>query len=295
MSPTAVCPICHSTFAVNYTGKKFCSRACFHESQKTLVEIPCATCGKLFMPEVSRQRFCSQPCAAVYRASIFRNRVILTCEFCGKDYEQKPSLAETSHFCGRPCYHASMSASGRVTLACKVCGKEFERLTSRQGEYCSYTCMGFDDRTRITKTCEVCGKEYEAIPSRAEQSRYCSDSCRQHGWGETVRKYIGKRGPTSIEVKLAVALAELGIDFTPEQVIGRWVVDFALSDGRTIIEADGDYWHSLPQSIARDVRKDAYLIHHGYTVLHITESEINNATSLPEFVREKLATNQVLP
>ena len=39
------------------------------------------------------------------------------------------------------------------------------------------------------------------------------------------------------------------------------------------IEYDGTYWHSLPNSIARDRRKDARCVKKGVQLLRITEAE----------------------
>ena len=39
------------------------------------------------------------------------------------------------------------------------------------------------------------------------------------------------------------------------------------------VEFDGDYWHSLPEVAAKDVRKDAFLVGAGYKVVHVREMD----------------------
>lgn len=75
------------------------------------------------------------------------------------------------------------------------------------------------------------------------------------------------------------ALASAGITFETQRRIGNFYVDF-LTPGNVVVEADGDYWHSLPDVAAKDKRKDAYLSAQGYRVLHLSESEIRQGTDV---------------
>lgn len=239
----------------------------------------CPICGTEFKPQDHRQKFCSRACSIENSRRVLRNRVTLLCEHCGKSYEQKPSLASTSHYCSRACQHAHRTAVGHITCICKVCGKPFDRRTSHPGDYCSYTCMGLAGRDRVTLTCTVCGVSYEVIKSWAESSRYCSLDCKHVGWAKTLGAIVAKRGPTAAESLVHTALETLGLGFAAQVPVGRYVVDFLLPERSIILEVDGDYWHALPESVARDQRKNAFLLQQGYTVIRVLESEVAQAAS----------------
>jgi len=79
----------------------------------------------------------------------------LTCEWCGDDYEVKPSKADGSRFCSNECKNEAKTewvaeknpnptAGERVTLVCEWCGDEFERKLSDEttARFCSLDCLG---------------------------------------------------------------------------------------------------------------------------------------------------------
>lgn len=66
----------------------------------------------------------------------------------------------------------------------------------------------------------------------------------------------------------------MGITYEPQKPIGRYIVDIYIPGCSLVIECDGDYWHSLPESQKRDRRKDAWLRRHGYQVVRLPEHEI---------------------
>ncbi len=81
---------------------------------------------------------------------------------------------------------------------------------------------------------------------------------------------------TSIEAKMYAELERRGVTFVKQQVVdGLWVVDALVPGARVVIECDGEYWHSLPDAVAKDKRKDAYLSSRGFTVLRFPEAAIN--------------------
>lgn len=71
------------------------------------------------------------------------------------------------------------------------------------------------------------------------------------------------------EIELGRLLAEAGLRIEPSARIGKWIVDFRV--GGIVVEYDGDYWHSLPDMIHRDKRKDRDLRKRGYDVVRIKE------------------------
>lgn len=80
---------------------------------------------------------------------------------------------------------------------------------------------------------------------------------------------------TTIEIALQEALREHRIAFeTHVPMLGICVPDILIRDAKLIIQADGDYWHRLPQAKRRDRWQDHLLTQHGYTVLRFWESDI---------------------
>lgn len=167
---------------------------------------------------------------------------------------------------------------------CARCGQRFGPLDRLSRRFCSLSCKSAAqkdqttakrgrryehlDRARVD-TCLVCKAEYKARSDHAgRQQRYCSHDC-----------YMRSREETTIEAAVRGALASAGITFETQRRIGNFYVDF-LTPGNVVVEADGDYWHSLPDVAAKDKRKDAYLSAQGYRVLHLSESEIRQGTDV---------------
>lgn len=91
-------------------------------------------------------------------------------------------------------------------------------------------------------------------------------------------KRIIKRGkPTSIEIKLYDELKRRKIKFEKQYVVNnKFIVDAYIEDLNLIIEADGDYWHTLKRVIIKDKAEKAYLTKCGYRLLRIWETDFNN-------------------
>jgi len=94
--------------------------------------------------------------------------------------------------------------------------------------------------------------------------------------------------PSSLEVEVAEALSALGIEyvaqFRPEGY--SRVYDFLLPPA-TMIEVNGDYWHSLPGVPERDAEKAAWAQCNGYRLIVLTESAIHSRGGLA-LVRERV-------
>ena len=82
--------------------------------------------------------------------------------------------------------------------------------------------------------------------------------------------------PTSIEKKMMQGLDDAQINYEFQGVIDKkYPCDFVLRDYMLVVECDGTYWHSKPEAIIRDARKDAYLQAIGWTVLRFSDKIIN--------------------
>jgi len=100
------------------------------------------------------------------------------------------------------------------------------------------------------------------------------------------------RPVTAIERAMAEALTANGIPFDAEVRIdtpwgSMFLCDFVVRGAMIVIECDGDYWHSLPNTQRRDRRKNAYLRHVGYTVLRFWERDIK--ADLPGCIAQVVA------
>lgn len=80
--------------------------------------------------------------------------------------------------------------------------------------------------------------------------------------------------PSSLERKMARALAHAGIPFVREYQVGRYFIDFALVPIKVAIECDGSRWHDLNRE--KDRRRDNYLRSWGWLVLRYRGEQIKS-------------------
>ena len=86
--------------------------------------------------------------------------------------------------------------------------------------------------------------------------------------------------PTSIERAIQEELIRRNIyDFIPEFYVsngngGYYFVDFMIVSNFTIIECDGDYWHTLEGAKERDAKRQEDIESKGWTVLRFTGTQI---------------------
>lgn len=171
------------------------------------------------------------------------------------------------------------SPTNRVTLICEVCAKPFDVIAARsKARACSRMCAnelrrwvrGEDHplhKKPVELTCENCHSTFDAKPCFADGTkRFCSREC--------VGAWVTSNQPrvSSIEVATAAWLDERGINYRQQVRVGRFVADFVV--GNTIVEVDGDYWHSLPKVIARDERKRLAYRRAGFRLIRIPEHEV---------------------
>jgi very-short-patch-repair endonuclease len=79
------------------------------------------------------------------------------------------------------------------------------------------------------------------------------------------------RGYTQIERIVARMLGSLGLAYNYNVRIGSKWPDFSIPEHSLIVEADGERWH---QDKVKEAERDAHLEALGWTVLHLTETEI---------------------
>lgn len=143
-------------------------------------------------------------------------------------------------------------------------------------KFCSYDCKKAHQSGQPNKSkgvprphtvrarignCLTCGKEYRATNDFGDKKQvYCCYGC-----------YLKNRRVSIFEQSVGEALAEQGIELTPQVKIGRWHVDFVVTGTKVVIEADGSFWHSTEKVKERDARKNADLARRGYILFRVDE------------------------
>lgn len=298
--PVLVCEYCGQDFQVSphrvAEGARFCSRECFNNSVKPsrAKQKVCRFCGETFTG--ANKKYCSRKCWH----ETMKERITLNCEYCGVEFET--TLTTGQAHCSKECAYAARrnmpksERGGWVKCTCEICNRPFYReryrVQQEPSRFCSVACANEWKRTITGEehplykppavlVCDFCGQKYETKPALAERSRFCSRSC--HGsW--LVRN---TQSPTSIEIAVEGMLVELGVPYKAQEPIGKYLCDFVVeTDGKPlIIEADGIYWHSLPEVKRRDKRKNKWFKERGYQVLRLPGDKIRKQ---PEWCREQI-------
>lgn len=231
-----------------------------------------------------------------------------TCIHCNGIFTRYPSYAKrtTPKYCGSECKYDAFRINGwpvekqKVAICCSVCGKvDFANPAKAETQrFCSQECMfvwrgpvisaaKFRPETHVKLRCEVCGAEFETVTSRIKggRGRFCSRGC-VGAW--TIRNRQNR--VSCVENRFFDSLEARGLTFRRQCHVGRWTVDAVFDCVMLAIEFDGEYWHSIPQAIERDARKDAELASKGYKVLRIPERlHINSPELCIQMVFDALA------
>lgn len=237
-------------------------------------KLSCLKCGKeiwiyghVLARGGNRGRFCSRGCA---------------CSYAHKG-KPKPKSIENAFKLGKANVgRVPWNKKELISKDCLICGKTFLVLPYRleSARFCSRQCShkgktlvtGLDHPLFSKKliSCDQCGKEYYEKPAKLKyyDHHFCSRRCAgSYGHSLYPRE-------TSIEAKLRAELERRDIAFFQEKRLGAFIVDFYLPEMKSIIEADGDYWHRRSSQIERDQRKDGWLGEQGFTVYRFWESDI---------------------
>ena len=76
-----------------------------------------------------------------------------------------------------------------------------------------------------------------------------------------------------------------GVKFRRQQPISDYIVDFASTSSKLIIELDGGQ-HNEPKNISQDKNRDEYLVQQGFTVIRIWNNEVyNNIEGVVDYIR----------
>jgi len=112
------------------------------------------------------------------------------------------------------------------------------------------------------KICKKCGKEFK-YRKCSTLGLFCSHSC-----------YMHYRGRTTIEIIIKDLLEDLGIKYKEQHKIEKFYFDFYLPEKNTLIECDGEYWHSKEKAIKNDKLKNELAKSNDYNLIRFSEKKI---------------------
>ena len=96
----------------------------------------------------------------------------------------------------------------------------------------------------------------------------------RNGGAAKARKACGGK-KSSLQIIVEEYLKELNIKFESEYMINNHAVDIFI-EPNICIECDGEYWHSLPEQVIRDLEFDDYCKNNDYVLIRLKEKDIIN-------------------
>jgi len=262
-----------------------------------IIKVPvvkhCLKCGKEFKVRPSyikkgNGKFCSKQCSYSY----YTKKVTVNCDFCNKEIKKRPSQIkkDKKYYCSRECF--SKGKTKENNMVCIYCHKEYKArpiYVQRGSKYCSLKCFYEDPNnkknSKIKTHCSICGKEINSFPSRIleNKGKFCSRSCAAT-W---IYKHT-KNKDTDIELLLEDWLIVNEIPYFKQfNILNISVVDFFIPPN-ICLYADGDYWHSLPNRLERDVKQTKQLEENDMVVIRLKGSEILNGKRPLELLNIKI-------
>ena len=212
-----------------------------------------------------------------------------TCHVCGLKTNNLNGLMSRhwrSH-CG-PNYGKSqykrdlLSYNGRPPKRCGICGEytEIPRGGSQYPNfhkacYLSYKLRGKENPNfksgKTSYVCPHCGDEFERYSSSVVgEYAFCSYAC-------STTYYVLRRGITSnVERSFFEYVRTLYPDAVSQHQVGRYLFDIYVPSTGMLVEVNGNYWHTMPETIRQDNRKRGYIEHHHpeLTLRTVWEDEI---------------------
>ena len=191
---------------------------------------------------------------------------IVKCFLCRKEYAIRLTMFKYKErhkigcFCSRECY-AKYRYSSEIRT-CFQCKTLFKCWVSSRRKFCSRKCYDTCQKDSCEKRqCLWCGQVFETWDKGNQ--RYCCKRCA-----------FASTGETDIEKIFREELDKKGFRYEQYRKIGPFFVDFYLPDQNIIIECDGIHWHTKPEVIKRDIRKNQQLQNDGFKLFRFTDKEI---------------------
>jgi len=151
---------------------------------------------------------------------------------------------------------------------------------SHKKSYKNGKIHGMLNKTHSLKTREIISKK---IKQYAKEHK---DEYIQKGINSILKQ--SKSKVSKAELILKKYLESKNINFIHQYPYKLGVADFYLPDERLIIECYGEYWHSKPDYIERDKRKNDWLQENNYKVVILNSEDIIYKNNLNEVIDLKL-------
>ena len=238
------------------------------------------------------------------KSSLGKKRGVYTCNVCGTKF---------SRWCDAPillicegCY--------QTTIPCEFCGAEARKYTivARLRRFCNVKCrQTYSARKNAVARGKACSERHKSDPTyhakmvsilksvhhlsqTKENFDAMSESLKKRWKNKDYREYMSamsrrvwedrdkmltnvKWNPnkmTGLEREVDEVISNWGIMYYFNYMVGRYFIDFAFPEQMIGIECDGEYWHRNTKE--RDAKRDAWLSSCGWTIIRLSESEIEN-------------------
>jgi very-short-patch-repair endonuclease len=133
-----ICIVCNTVFERRgYRPYKYCSYNCYNRS-RAKETAPCPVCGEVFIIEKHKSRAPNKYCSSECRDTARRQRTVVVCKQCGKEFMQKYRTDE--NLCSNTCRKKWLSRNA-IYKNCKWCNKTFASNPTHR-YFCSLECYG---------------------------------------------------------------------------------------------------------------------------------------------------------
>ena len=224
------------------------------------------------------------------------------CEYCLKEYTirektEKPYQYLKRKYCSNECKIAVLLPKiiessrkriyPKIEIICKQCNKVNLVPPSKTCRpFCNRNCMAkyMSENQKgenhwnwqggkKERICILCNTVFYVdncdILRRINAASYCSIRCKAIEHMSKTKKH-----DTDIEKIMEGWLIENKIGFEKQKIMeNRTIVDFFIQPN-ICIYTDGDYWHSFPRTVKKDIEQTEFLKSKGYKVYRIKGSQI---------------------
>jgi hypothetical protein len=267
------------------------------------IELVCKNCGHTdnfitryaFLGQYARCSYCNKITAEQLKDKKFGRLTIKDPHDVDKYSTKKVEwLCE----CGNTCYAVISNVINGTTKSCGNCRKNVaEWWDKNEQEIRKIKCpIGIGDvpdggvvpledilttKTSFLARCPVCDKEYyprwESV--RLGKSLTCGCTTNRVSSGQNeINKFI----------------TGFGIDTILEYTLGCLKYDIGLPDKKLLIEYNGLHWHSIGNSMKRDMNKYKNAVGYGYELISVFEDEWENKRGIIEaMVSNRLVLKQL--
>jgi very-short-patch-repair endonuclease len=243
----------------------------------------CLNCGIEYNAKTKRSRFCTEHCSIEYYPRSHTNK---SCLICGDSFY---SNAPNNVCCSTECKMRLAHKNG--TMSYWKCIEEERNIPSLSvwinNEHNNKMRTIWDianelnaSRISIMRWCKMWGIKTRTV-SEDNNRRYANMSTEQireqttsaniktrelfsnNEWkANKIHELLSAQNfrESKPEIAMKQALIDHGYgDFDPQYQLGFYSIDIAYPQYKLAIEIDGEYWHSLPEVVSKDKRKNSYI------------------------------------